>query len=311
MTPSSHRIVSLIPSGTEIIVSLGLGDSLVGRSHECDFPAEVMQLPVCCRSRIDPAASSLEIDRQVRSSLQQALSIYEVDIETINCLAPTHLITQSQCEACAVSLKDVQTALSLDVESAPQIISLCPMALEDLWLDIARIATTLGVPDQGERLVHSLQQRLDVIRKRHSSTASRPRVLCVEWLEPLMSAGNWVPELVEIAGGIPLLASNGTHSPYLSWDELSASDPDVMVLMPCGLDIERTLAELPILQQHPAWNELRAVQNGRVYVTDGHQFFNRPGPRLIESAEILEEIFWHKENSSSLPHHQSNHWAHI
>lgn len=311
MTFTQLRIVSLIPSGTEIIVSLGLGDSLVGRSHECDFPPEVQNLPVCCRSRIDTTASSLEIDRQVHSALQQALSIYKVDTETINQLAPTHVITQSQCEACAVSLRDVQAALSLNVESAPEIISLSPMGLSDLWHDILRLATTLGVPKRGEQLVQSLHERLRLLKNRCFRTASRPRVLCIEWLEPLMSAGNWVPELVDIAGGTPLLASNGTHSPYVSWEALSDADPDLIVLMPCGLNIERTRAELPVLTQHAYWERLRAVQDGQVYLTDGNQFFNRPGPRLIESAEILAEILWGNSDSSTLPHHQAGNWIRI
>ncbi|WP_437230010.1 cobalamin-binding protein [Planctomicrobium sp. SH661] len=287
----SHRIVSLIPSGTEIVSALGFADQLVGRSHECDFPPAVQALTVCSKPRIDLHADSLEIDRQVRASLANALSIYEIFTEELGRLAPTHIVTQSQCEVCAVSLKEVQEAVCELVDSHPQIISLSPMNLSDLWNDIRRTATALGAPERGDELVIALQLRLDSIRTSVSRDKPAPRVFCLEWIDPLMSAGNWVPELVEIAGGVPLLCEAGKHSPYLDWHDVLTADPDVIVVMPCGFDISRTVAELKRIESHPAWNQLRAVRNGHVYLTDGNQYFNRPGPRVVESAQILAEIF--------------------
>lgn len=286
----SPRIISLIASATEMVCALGLEDALVGRSHECDFPPAVQRLPVCSEPRIDPAASSREIDRQVKTSLAEALSIYRVFREELERLQPTHILTQTQCDVCAVSLQDVEEAVCGLVGSRPQIISLAPMSLADVWNDIRRVAETLEIPERGEALTAELQGRLDRLAQALPHGLQRPTVVCLEWLDPLMSGGNWLPELVEIAGGRLLLAEAGRHSPWMAWKDLQAADPDVLVLLPCGFDIPRTLAELTPLRAHPAWPHLRCVRTGRVYVADGNQYFNRPGPRLVESAEILAEL---------------------
>lgn len=283
-----NRVVSLIPSGTEIVAALGLSDQLVGRSHECDFPAEVGRLPSCCHSNINAHASSGEIDSQVRNSLQNALSIYHVDTGLLNQLRPTHIVTQSQCKVCAVSIEDVQQAVCEIIGSQPQIILLEPMNLQDVLLDIARTATVLGQELRGQELVRILQGRLHQIESRKKPDP--PTLFCMEWTDPLMSAGNWVPELVEIAGAVPLLCQAGVHSPYLNWEVLRQADPDIIVLMPCGFDMKQTRGEVTLLNSNPDWNSLRAVRNQHVYLTDGNQYFNRPGPRLVESTEILAEI---------------------
>jgi iron complex transport system substrate-binding protein len=280
----------LIASATEIVCALGFREWLVGRSHECDYPPDVESLPVCSASRVDTAASSLEIDRQVKAAVAQAVSVYRVKTEELQRLRPTHLITQTQCEVCAVSLKDVERALCELVESQPQIVALEPMALADVWRDIQAVARAVGEPDRGDRLVSRLQSRLAEIESQCRRFGA-PTVVCLEWIDPLMSAGNWMPELVKIAGGRPLLSAAGQHSPWMTWDELERADPDVVVILPCGFDIARTVAELPPLVRHPRWGELRAARSGRVYVTDGNQYFNRPGPRVVESAEILAEVF--------------------
>lgn len=286
----THRIVSLLPSATEIVAALGFESSLVGRSHECDVPASVRQLPVCSEPRIDISAPSAVIDQQVKSSLQDALSIFRVLSSELQRLRPTMIITQTQCEVCAVNLQDVEAAVSELIGLRPEIVALLPMSLDDIWSDIRRIADALDVRDRGQQLVSDLQQRLSQISVRCSQTATRPKVACIEWIEPLMSAGNWIPELVEIAGGQCLLSEAGRHSPWMSWSDLVTADPDVIIVMPCGFDLERTEREFVTLTQHPEWSSLRAVQTGNVFLADGHLFFNRPGPRVVESAEILAEI---------------------
>jgi len=286
----TQRIVSLIASATEIVAALGCADQLVGRSHECDFPPGIQALPQCSQPGIDVQAGSAEIDRQVRAAADQALSIYNVSIETLQQLQPTLILTQTQCNVCAVSLQDVETALAQQVDSRPQVLALESQTLSGVWQDIRRVADTLGVSERGEQLVASLQARLEMIHSEAAQRPVRPSVLCLEWIAPLMAAGNWGSELVEIAGGQPVLSQAGAHSPAIDWADLQRVNPDVIVLMACGFDLPRTASELPVLFERPEWFELRAVRQGRVYLTDGTQFFNRPGPRLVESAEILSEI---------------------
>ncbi len=307
----SQRVVSLISSATEIVVALGLGDLLVGRSHECDFPESIRGLPVCSEPRIDVNASSAEIDRQVRAAVGDALSIYKVDAALLNELQPTHVITQTQCEVCAVSLKDVEQALCQMVSSQPRIIAHEPNSLDDIWKDIQRTADELGHPERGVELVSSLQNRLQAIRVAGESRGHRPKILCLEWLSPMMSAGNWVPELIEIAGGKSLLSTPGQHSPYFSWMDLLQANPDVILMMPCGFDIPRTVSELGVLFDAPEWFELRAVQQGRVYVADGNQFFNRPGPRIVESAEILAEVLFDPGHQRLDARHHGTGWLRL
>ena len=285
-----HRIVSLLANATEIVAALGYEDCLVGRSHECDFPPDVEALPVCSEPRIDVSGSSSEIDRQVKTSLQDALSIYTVFRDELQRLQPTVVITQSQCEVCAVNLKDVEEAVCDLLGSQPIIVSLLPMALADIWSDIQSVADVLDDSAAGQKLIQTLRQRLQHLAEALPAPTSRPTVVCIEWLEPLMPAGNWIPELVELAGGTSLLSEAGKHSPWITWDDLITADPDFIVVMPCGFGIERTKQELHLLTEHPSWPDLKAVQNGNVFVTDGHQYFNRPGPRIVESAEILAEI---------------------
>ncbi len=290
---SSPRVVSLIASATEWVAALGAAEWLVGRSHECDYPPEVLTLPACSAAKFDVHGDSRQIDERVKSVLLDATSVYRVDTAQLEALQPTVIITQTQCEVCAVSLKDVEAAVCGWVSSRPQVVACEPNTLADVWADGRRIATALGRVEEGEQLLTSMQQRLQEI-----SAACRalgepaPRVACVEWLEPLMAAGNWIPELVERVGGVSLFGEAGKHSPWMTWDALVAADPDVIIAMPCGFDLPRTLSEMRWLTERPDWRKLQAVQNGRVVVTDGNSFFNRPGPRLVESAEILAEILY-------------------
>ena len=285
-----NRVVSLLPSSTEIIHALGCGDRIVGRSHECDYPAGIAGLPPCTAPKFDPNGTSKEIDERVKAVLEEAVSVYRVDTALLDELAPDLVITQSQCELCAVSLQDVQAAVRELVRSKPDVLSLEPNELKDVWRDIASVAEALGVRERGDVLLDELRARLAAIAERARGIGHRPRVACIEWYEPLMAAGNWVPELVEIAGGVDVLGVRGEHSAWLEWAALEKSEPETIVLMPCGFDMPRSRRELPALTGRAEWARLEAVQRGRVFVTDGNQFFNRPGPRLVESAEILAEI---------------------
>jgi iron complex transport system substrate-binding protein len=284
------RIVSLIASASEIVASLGLSRCQVGRSHECDFPPEILTLPICTSPAFPTDGSSAEIDRRVKERIANALSVYEVSREVLDALQPTHVITQTQCKVCAVSLEDVERALMGWVSSRPKLVPLEPNALADIWTDIGRVADSCGVPERGAEVVGRLQREMHRISELACESTSRPRVACIEWQEPLMAAGNWVPELIEMAGAINLFGQAGAHSPWMQWQELADSDPDVILVTPCGYDLARTCSEMYWLTDRPEWNKLRAVRTDRVYVADGNQYFNRPGPSVVESLQILAEI---------------------
>lgn len=283
------RIVSLLPSATEIVCAVELRDALVGRSHECDFPPGVERLPALCEPKVPIHGASVEIDRAVRRLVADGLSVYRVDAEALRALAPDVIVTQTQCEVCAVSEADVVAATCDWAGSRVRIVSLAPARLDDVFTDIERVGAALGAAARGTSVVASLRARLAALAAR-TRELPRPGIACIEWLDPLMAAGNWVPELVELAGGRNLFGSVGEHSPWLAWEAVRAADPDVIVAMPCGFDLMRTRGEMPALERLPGWDALRAVRAGRVAIVDGHQYFNRPGPRLVESAEILAEI---------------------
>lgn len=288
---SELRLISLIPSATEIVHALGLSDRLVGRSHECDFPEGVRSRPACTQPQFDTDGSSPEIHDRVTELLQSALSVYRVETELLESLQPTHILTQAQCEVCAASLADVEAAVAQLVgnasDASPKILSLQPQTLADVWQDIRDVAQVLGVEADGA--IARLQARVDTVQQQVAGQPA-PTVVCVEWSEPLMAGGNWIPELVELAGGTPKLSTVGKHSPWIDWETLQQVDPEVIVVMPCGYDLARTREDAQILERHPSWSSLQAVRAGRVYVCDGNQYFNRPGPRLVESLEILAEI---------------------
>ena len=283
------RIVSLLSSATETVCALGLESSLVGRSHECDAPSSILLLPACTRARIDASASSAVIDAAVKLSLTNALSLYEVDGPLLQRLQPDLLITQDLCKVCAVSTQDVEEAVCRMIGSRPRIIAVNPQGLDDVWNDMRLIADAIGVPERGVELVNNLKERLRDLAARANGWGRRPTVACLEWLDPLMAAGNWMPELVELAGGVNLFGDKGKHSPWMSFDDLLREDPDVIVAMPCGFDLPRTRREMAPLIHRPGWERLRAVRHGRVHLADGNAFFNRPGPRLVEATEMLAE----------------------
>ena len=284
------RIVSLLPSATEIVCVLGFRDRLFGRSHECDFPPDVVSLPVCTAPRFEAEGTSRKIDDRVKALAHKALSLYEVKEDVLARLRPEVIVTQTQCEVCAVAFDDVRAAAERLVDREVELVSLEATTLDGIWNDIRRVAVPLGTESEAAVAIGGLQARMTSIGERAALADRRPTVLCLEWLDPVMTAGNWVPELVESAGGTPLLARAGEHSPWVEWDDVVAADPDVIVAMPCGFDIDRTFAEIALLTERPGWEDLRAVGEGRAYVVEANQFFNRPGPRIVESLEILAEI---------------------
>lgn len=290
--PPPGRIASLLPSATEIICALGLGDRLVLRSHECDHPARVTELPFATSPKIVADGTSYGIDERIRGLVQEGLSVYRVDAEVLREAAPEVIVTQDHCEVCAVPADEIRTAARTLLDPPPEIVSLRPSTLADIFSDIARVGAALGVPARGERLATELRRRMERIAEqaRRTVRGSPPRVLTIEWLDPLMVAGNWMPELVAMAGGESVAGTPGEHSPFADWNELRGLDPDVIVVLPCGFSIERTVSEMEALTSREGWEELRAVRDGRVAVADGHHFFNRPGPRIAESLEILVEI---------------------
>ena len=281
--PPNTRVVSLLSSATEILHELGGISSMVGRSHECDFPAAVISLPCCTVPLIDIHAGSAEIDRQVKDSARNALSIYRVFDDVLEQLQPTHILTQVQCDVCAVSLKDVEQSIASKLQSKPAIVSLNPTSLQEIWRDFHRIGDALGLDAAG------------TVAKVRAAMPQEPqsnlRVACIEWIEPLMAAGNWTPELIEMAGAINLFGVAGEHSPWMTWDQLLAAKPDVTIVAPCGFNLARTRAEMHWLTDRPDFSKL-----GRVYLADGNAWFNRPGPRVVETLEILVEILYGRTN---------------
>ncbi|MDW7994910.1 MAG: ABC transporter substrate-binding protein [Gemmatales bacterium] len=303
------RIVSLLASATETVYALGMGQFLVGRSHECDFPEEVQRLPVLTRPRINVNGSSRAIDEEVRALWHLGEPIYWIDEDLLRALEPTVILTQDHCEVCAVSLSDVERALaswcrfSPDSTSsrrsangqpapAPTIVTLKPHCLADVWQGMLAIGRALDAEEKAQRVVAHLQQRLEELKCRLPKASRPPTVLCLEWLDPVMNAGNWMPELVQLAGGVSLLDQPGQPSHYLNWEAVIESDPEVIIIICCGWDVARSRAEIGCLERRSGWWRLRAVRNRRVYVADGCQYFNRPGPRLIDSAYFLAEMLY-------------------
>jgi iron complex transport system substrate-binding protein len=284
------RIVSLLPSATEIVAALGFEAALVGRSHECDFPPGVEQLPVCTEPKVDPGGSTEEIHRRIQALLAESLSVYRVHTPRLKELSPTHVITQVQCEVCAVSLDDLEEALAGWTGTRPDLVALNPGSLANVFGDMQRVAAALGAPREGAKLVERLRRRMGAIAQAVSATDARPRVATIEWLSPLMAAGNWMPELIATAGGTNLFGEAGRHSSWLESEALSVADPDVILVFPCGFSLAQLEREIELLTSLPGWNALAAVRAGRVYLAEGNQYFNRPGPRLAETLEIVAEI---------------------
>lgn len=290
------RIVSLIASATEITCSLGLRESMVGRSHECDSPIDVLSLPALTKTKLDKGLSSRAIDTAVKSLVGEGLAVYQVDETRLRALSPDVILTQDQCEVCAASLKDVEAAVCDWVGHPVKIVSLHPNSLDDVWKDIQTVGDAIGCSAHAAAIISHAQARIDAAAP---TQTARPKVLIVEWTDPLMSAGHWIPELVAAAGGAPLLAENGGPSPYVSLDDIVAADPDIIIVAPCGFDVERTAAEMKVLDDNPTWRALRAVREGCTAIADGNLYFNRPSLSVVETVEIVKDILACFSNSDS------------
>jgi iron complex transport system substrate-binding protein len=282
------RVVSLLPGATETIAALGLADRLVGRSHACDHPPAVASLPVLTASEIDDAGPSAVIHQAVEARVARALALYRVDEARLAALAPDVILTQTLCAVCGVGPADLARHVAA-LRPGVELVALGAGDLAGVLGEFARIAAACSAPERAAPLTAALRARLETVA-RAVAGAPRPRVVCLEWLDPPMAAGNWTPELVACAGGEPVLGQAGVHSGAITWAALAAADPDVLVIAPCSFAIAKTRAELAARASDPAWRGLGAVRAGRVYLADGNRYFNRPGPRLIDTAEILAEM---------------------
>lgn len=286
VVPARGRIVSLLPSATEILYALGLAGRLVGVTHECDFPPAAREKPHLTASSLPHAARANEIDRHVRESLHAGSSLYALDRTLLEHLAPDLIITQELCSVCAVSYEIVDAAAK-GLRGDPRVISLEPTSLDDIYANIATIGSLTGTDDEAAHFVASLRARAERLRAAVAGKP-RPRTLVLEWTDPPYNAGHWTPGLVDLAGGEALLATPGAYSQTLTWDAIVTSDPDVIIVAPCGFDLAATLRAIDDLSAHEsAWKTLRAVRDGRAYAIDGNAFVNRPGPRLVDTAELF------------------------
>ena len=286
--PAELRVVSLLPSATEIVCLLGGEPNLVGISHECDFPASVKDRPILTASKVDFSPSSLKIDRDVRALMTQVLAVYDIETEELQRVAPDLIVTQDLCDVCAVSFADVERACNELLPDA-RIVNLHPTRWAEVMDDVRKVAAAFGIAQRGEREVARLEARRRDIEARSAKLATRPKVLTIEWIDPVMVGGTWMPELVWAAGGEALVTQVGDHAPTLSREQLAALDPapEAVLIKPCGFDLPRTLSERSVLERLFEGLDWPALRSGRVWIADGNAFFNRPGPRLVESIEIL------------------------
>jgi iron complex transport system substrate-binding protein len=280
------HIVSLLPSATEIICELGLGNQLVGVTHECDYPPFVRELPKVTRTLIPHNASSHEIDAMVRERLKTQRALYTLDMPTLQRLRPELIVTQALCDVCAVAETEV-TAAARMLPGRPKVVNLEPMRLAEVFECLHLVGEAAGVSSHASEVVARLQTRVEAVENRSRGIADRPRVVLLEWIDPPFCSGHWSPELVRLAGGIEVVGKEGQPSRTTTWDEIVRADPEVLVIACCGFDTERTRQDLPILAAYPGFNGLSCVRGGRVYLVDGNAYFSRPGPRLVDSLEIL------------------------
>jgi iron complex transport system substrate-binding protein len=284
------RICSLLPGATEIAYALGLGDQMVGVTHECDYPPEARRKKIVVRSSLDPQTmSSSEIDTSVGQTSRSGQSLYTIDADAFKEASPDVILTQDLCDVCAIDRNEVVEACQA-LLNQPTIISLAPNCLSDVLADIERVGVATGTETRARALVHDLRERIERVSRRASQSIARPRVASLEWLDPLYYAGHWVPEMVELAGGNNGFGQPGEPSAKLEWQSLVKFSPEIILLMPCGFDLERTVSEFHLLSARDSWSDLPAVKAGRVFAVNGHAYFSRPGPRLIDGLELLAQL---------------------
>jgi iron complex transport system substrate-binding protein len=284
------RICSFLPSATEIVYTLGLGDQLYGVTRSCDYPAEALTKPIVVRSILDEEGlTSGDIDRIVKEHARNGQSVYHIDMEALRAAAPDLILTQQLCDVCAVGYDDVLTQVK-DLPKKPRVVSLNPTSLGDVLQDLLTVGEVTGTSDRAQAAVSAVQQRIAAVRQQASKATARPRVFCLEWMDPLFVSGHWMPEMVEIAGGIDGVGNHGTPSTQIAWETVRDYQPEVVILMPCGADVPKTLSELDDVQALPGWADLPAVRHGRLYAVDSGAYFSRSGPRLVDGLELLAQI---------------------
>ena len=292
MNNNLNKIVTLIPSATEIVAFLGQKNSIVGRSHECDYPNDLNNIIKLTSPKINVDGTSSEINKQINTILENSLSVYKVNIEKLKELDPDFIITQAHCDVCAVSFSEVKSIVNKYLDRQTKIISLEPNTLNDVFNDIKRVAKDLNIENEtNNKLINNLKIRIEKIKNLAATKKQKPLVACIEWIDPLMIAGNWIPEMVEIAGGTNILGKSGNNSHWIKFEEIIDQNPEIIIFIPCGFNIKKTKEELNnYIKKNNSIRLLKAYKNHKFFVADGNQFFNRPGPRLVESLEIFAEI---------------------
>ena len=294
------RIVSFLPSATETLYELGAGNQIVGVTHECKYPPQARKKPRVIQSSFDPGQmTGRDIDNKIIELMHTGKDIYVVDENTLKRVSPDLIVAQGLCEVCSPFTKEIDRAVSLLGDRRPDVLVLDPHDLDDILVSIMDVAEKIGKVREGRKLVASLQKRIDMVRSMTMKLKLKPKVLCVEWIDPLFTAGHWVPQMVEYAGGINGLSSTGEPSRRMDIDEAVKLDPDIIVLMPCGFDIEQTLKELPVLASNEKWKSLQAVKNRNVYAVNANAYFSKPGPRTVVGLEIISKIL-HPETSKHI-----------
>ena len=285
------KIVTLIPSATEIVAFLGEKEFIIGRSHECDYPKDLNKIPKLTSPKIDVDGTSGQIHKQINVILEKSLSAYKVDIKKLKKLNPDFIVTQAHCEVCAVSFSEVEFIAKEHLGKNTKIISLQPNTLNEVFDDIRRVARDLEIDnDDNNQLIKNLETRLKNIKNK-TEKYKKPKIACIEWIDPLMAAGNWIPEMVQISGGEDVFGKKGKDSHWIEFNEIKKYNPDIIIFIPCGFNLKKTNDEVKnLLKSDTRWHDLKAFKNKKIFITDGNQYFNRPGPRLIESLEILAEI---------------------
>jgi iron complex transport system substrate-binding protein len=300
--PTGSRIVSFLPSATEMVCALGLADRLVGVTHECDYPESIRSRPIVVRSAVPvDKMSEAQIDKEVSERLRNGLSVYQVDEVLLQTLSPDLILTQDLCQVCAPSGNEIVQALNA-LSERPQILWLTPRTLADIADNIREIGKATGRCDDAEKLIQDgLTGKIDEIARTAAQCGSRPRVFCMEWLDPLYCSGHWVPEMVKIAGGVDEISRPGKESVRVEWSDVLKWAPEVLVIMPCGSHLDKILELAPKLQTFPGWRDVPAVRNGQVYAVDASSYFARPGPRVVQGTELLAHLIHPKKFSWSGP----------
>jgi iron complex transport system substrate-binding protein len=284
------RICSFLPSATEIVYALGLGDQLYGVTRSCDYPAEALAKPIVVRSILDEEGlTSTDIDRIVKEHARNGQSVYHIDMEALRAADPDLILTQELCDVCAVGYQDVLTQVK-DLPKTPRVVSLNPTSLEDVLRDMLTVGEVTETAGVARAAVLALRQRVDTVRQRAAQVLTRPRVFCLEWMDPLFVSGHWIPEMVQIAGGTDGIGNHGTPSSQVTWDQVRAYQPEIIILMPCGADVPKTLSELDYVRHLPGWDDLPAVRASQVYAVNASAYFSRSGPRLVDGLELLAQI---------------------